>query len=78
MTNTTLERAQEIKEEIHVLRYALGETSEKKLFTSDNRASCTGRLAMPFLSALDAELRTKAVKAITDKITTLEKEFKAL
>lgn len=78
MTETALNRAKEIQEEISMLQGALSQTSRENIFSID-RNSCTyGRLGTPFLAELDVFLKTHATTAITKRIKVLESEFKSL
>lgn len=81
MTNTNLERAQQIRIEIEDLRKSLSQLARGKLFDLDVGNSCSVtmyRYADPFLAGVENDIKTYANAKILEKIESLDTEFKSL
>jgi hypothetical protein len=78
MTEAQLTKGEELRQDITLLERALLDVQTKHFFGISQGCSPMGRRVDPFLSILNVELETYAVKAITDKIKELDSEFKSL
>lgn len=78
MTNEQLSMAQEIKDELLMLKSALSQLNKSVIFSVDD-GSCYSRVAASsFLAELHTELKMGGVRHINGKILDLEREFKEL
>lgn len=75
MTKTTLERGQEIQNEIRDLEYAMHEVTRHKLFDA---GSCSRSTAHVFLSSLENNVKAYTGNEINARIKALTEEFYSL